>query len=46
MLKRVLQWGADEMTKAKSCDEMLQFEKADMLADKKWPIWAHTLVNT
>lgn len=30
----------DEMQKAKSCNEMLQFEKPDPKADKKWPVFA------
>jgi len=44
-VKRVLPWGLDEMQKAKSCDEMLQFEKSDPNADKSWPAYAYTLPN-
>ncbi len=44
-VKRVLPWGADEMQKAKSCDEMLQFEKPDPQADKTWLPYAYTLPN-
>lgn len=34
------------MAKAKTCDEMLQFEKVDALySENNWPVWAHSLVN-
>lgn len=39
--KRVLAWGPDEIQKAKSCDEMLLFEKADSQCDKSWPLYAY-----
>ena len=41
--KRVLTMAQDEMQKAKSCSEMLQFEKPDPLADKAWPVHASLL---
>ena len=36
----MLQWGADEIYKAKSCEEMLMFEKIEQHSDKSWPEYA------
>lgn len=44
--KRVLAWAPDELQKAKSCDEMLQFEKYDPRADKSWKPYQHTPPDT
>lgn len=41
--KRVLGWQPDELQKAKSCDEMLAFEKSDPQAQSSWPPYHFSL---
>lgn len=43
--KRVLTWSADETYKARSCEEMLMFEKPDPNADRAWPPYAYPVPN-
>lgn len=38
--KRVLHFTQDETNKARSCEEMLMFEKPDETRDKEWPVYA------